>query len=68
MVGADRAGADELDRRALQQRAVNLGYRAHQQDIGSGNRRAVDGATGQAANFAETGKELIEQRDIFVGN
>ncbi|MNY19162.1 hypothetical protein D3C86_1525830 [compost metagenome] len=67
MIGADGAGADELHRRALQQRPVDAGHRAHQQHIGVGHGGAVDGAAGQAADLAEGGEEGIEQRDVFVG-
>ena len=68
MVGADGAGADEAHLAAFQQRAVDAGHRAHQQHLGVAQGGAVDGAAGVAMKGAETGKEFIEQGDVFVGD
>ncbi len=68
MIGADGAGADELHRRAFQERAVDVGHRAHQQHIGLLDRGAVDGTAGHAAYLAKPFEEGVEQRNIFVGN
>ncbi|MCY1280604.1 hypothetical protein D9M70_293920 [compost metagenome] len=67
MVGADGAGADEAHRAALQQGAVDLGHRAHQQHLGIGQRGAVDATPRQAADIAEAGEEGFDQGNVFVG-
>lgn len=67
MVGADGAGADEAHRGALQQFAIDPRHRAHEQHIHALQRRPIDATPGHATDLAETGKELIDQRDVFVG-
>ncbi len=67
VVGADGAGADEAHRRAGQRGAADLGDRAHQQHVDLGQRRAVDGAPGQAANGAMVGEEGVDHGNVFIG-
>ncbi|MCY1172556.1 hypothetical protein D9M73_126920 [compost metagenome] len=68
MIGADGARTDKAHLAALEQRAIDVGHRAHQQHIGLLDRGTVDGATRHPADFTEAFKEGIEQGDIFVGN
>ncbi|MCY1368782.1 hypothetical protein D9M69_557830 [compost metagenome] len=68
MIGADGARTDKAHLAALEQRAIDVGHRAHQQHIGLLDRGTVDGATRYPADFTEAFEGGIEQRDIFVGN
>jgi hypothetical protein len=68
MIGADGAGADETHAAAFQQRAVDAGHRAHQQEIGVAHIGRRDGPAGQPADAAEGGEELVEQGNVFVGD
>ncbi|MNF81590.1 hypothetical protein D3C84_638680 [compost metagenome] len=68
MVGANGAGADEAHRAASQQGAVDMGHRAHQEEVGIGQGGRVDGTAGQAADFAQATEEGIDQGYVFVGN
>ncbi|MNL22800.1 hypothetical protein D3C87_1441600 [compost metagenome] len=68
MIGADGARTDKAHLAALEQRAIDVGHRTHQQHIGLLDRGTVDGATRYPADFTETFEEGIEQGDIFVGN
>ncbi|MNF03925.1 hypothetical protein D3C80_2033360 [compost metagenome] len=68
VVGADGAGADKLHLAAVEQSAVDLGYRTHQQHVGILDAGGIDRTPGVAADLAEAGKEGIEQRDILVSN
>ena len=68
VIGANGAGADKTHRGALQQGTVDVGHRAHQQDIGLLDGGTVDGTAGHAANLAKPFEEGVEQRNIFVGN
>ncbi|MNC24574.1 hypothetical protein D3C75_726300 [compost metagenome] len=68
MIGADGARTDKAHLAALEQRAIDVGHRTHQQHIGLLDRGTVDGATRHPADFTEAFKEGIEQGDIFVGN
>ncbi len=67
MIGAYRAGPDESHCAAFQHLAVNPSHRAHQQHVDILQCSSIDAAAGHAANLAETGKELIDQRNVFIG-
>ena len=68
VIGANGAGTDKTHLAAFEQRAVDVGHRAHQQHIGLFDGGSVDGTPWHPADFTETCKESIEQGDIFVGN
>ncbi len=61
MIGADGARTDKAHLAALEQSAIDVGHRTHQQNIGLLDRGAVDGTTRYPADFAETLEEGIEQ-------
>ncbi|MCY1431765.1 hypothetical protein D9M71_477420 [compost metagenome] len=68
VISADGARADKAYTAAFEQLTVDLGHRAHQQDVGVLDAGRIEASARETADFAETLEEGIEQRDVLVGN